>query len=996
MSEHPSGATRASARRTKRASRAPVVSLPLAAIPRATYRVQLHRDFTFADVTALVPYLAALGISHVYCSPYLKARPGSRHGYDIVDHRVLNPEIGTPEDFERMVNALSHHGMSHLCDLVPNHIAIMGDDNTWWMDVLENGPASDYAAFFDIDWTPQDPDLAGKVLVPVLGSSYGTALERGEIALRFEPETGGFAIRYFAHRFPLDPRTYPQVLVEALAGVRAATDSAGASEFERVVYTLKALPARDEQAPARLRARRHEVAAQRRRLAALAAAHPALADAIGNVVTRINGTPGNSASFEALHSLLEAQAFRLAYWRVASDEINYRRFFDINELAALRMENDAVFEATHEFVLGLAANGMIGGLRIDHPDGLLDPARYFARLQQRYRERAKRAPRKGGNHDGLYVVVEKITAPHERLPETWPVHGTTGYRFANVLNGLFVDTRAKERVERAWRAFTQDEAHTFEQATYRGRRAIMEGALSSQLAMLSLRALRIARADRRTRDFTLNALREALKEIVARFPVYRTYVDENGASDQDRRYVDWAVGRAVARSRGGDAEILEFLHAVLLGSAPAPASVETVRRYRDFAMRFQQFTAPVAAKGVEDTAFYTFNPLVSLNEVGGDPDQFGMTVRGFHGASAARAAVWPHTMLATSTHDNKRSEDVRARIDVISEMPAAWRLIVRRWSRLNRSRKREVDGAQAPSRNDEYLLYQTLVGTFPPGDPAEGELRTYRERIEHYMVKAAREAKVHTSWLTVNESYEEALTAFVAALLHAPGANPFLGDLREQSAVFAWYGMLNSLSMTLLKLASPGVPDIYQGNEMLDWSLVDPDNRRAVDYAARRAALASLDALTGAAAGAPRVGPLFSSPYDGRAKLWVVARALALRREHPELFAAGDYQRIAVTGARAEHVVAFRRMHEHDGVVVVAGRLFALLGLAAGTLPLADAWGDTTLDVRFLAPGSRVENVLTGEVFTVQDRTLRVADLYRDFPGALLHFTGHGAQASAD
>ena len=367
MSEHPSGATRASARRTKRASRAPVVSLPLAAIPRATYRVQLHRDFTFADVTALVPYLAALGISHVYCSPYLKARPGSRHGYDIVDHRVLNPEIGTPEDFERMVNALSHHGMSHLCDLVPNHIAIMGDDNAWWMDVLENGPASDYAAFFDIDWTPQDPDLAGKVLVPVLGSSYGTVLERGEIALRFEPETGGFAIRYFEHRFPLDPRTYPQVLVEALAGVRAATDSAGASEFERVVYTLKALPARDEQAPARLRARRHEVAAQRRRLAALAAAHPALADAIGNVVTRINGTPGNSASFEALHSLLEAQAFRLAYWRVASDEINYRRFFDINELAALRMENDAVFEATHEFVLGLAADGMIGGLRIDHP-----------------------------------------------------------------------------------------------------------------------------------------------------------------------------------------------------------------------------------------------------------------------------------------------------------------------------------------------------------------------------------------------------------------------------------------------------------------------------------------------------------------------------------------------------------------------------------------------------------------------------------------------------
>ena len=971
-------------------AREPVVPLALDAIPRATYRVQLHRDFTFADVTALVPYLAELGISHVYCSPYLRARPGSRHGYDIVDHAMLNPELGTREDFDRMVEALAREGMTHLCDVVPNHMAVMGADNAWWMDVLENGPSSTYAAYFDIDWARQDADVAGKVLVPVLGDGYGSVLERGELELEFDARAGSFAIRYFAHRFPLDLRTCADLLLRAAADLRAASHAADAGELDAIGHTAKALPVHDVAAPARIAARRRIAAELKQRLARLAQDAHVLA-AIGRTVARINGTPGDRASFDALHRLLDAQAFRLACWRVASDEINYRRFFDINELAALRIEHAPVFDAAHAFILALAADGIVGGLRIDHPDGLFDPARYFTTLQRRYREEAaRRTPDDTKASAGIYVVVEKIAAPHERVPEAWPVHGTTGYRYANVVNGLFVDTRAKARIDRTWRAFVGAEAAPFEQATHDGRRAIMEGPLASELRVLTLRALRLARADRRTRDFTFNALREAIMEIVARFPVYRTYVDTGGASAQDRRYIGWAVARARAHSRVSDVSAFDFLHRALLG-VPADGDESAAPAYRDFAMRFQQFTAPVAAKGVEDTALYRFHRLVSLNEVGGDPAQFGISVNAFHAASADRAAVWPHTMLATSTHDNKRSEDVRARIDVISEMPAAWRTIVRRWSRMNRSRKRLVDGEAAPSRSDEYLLYQTLVGTFPlAGDTdADVSFAAYHARIAAYMQKAAREAKLRTSWVAPNDAYENALGDFVSALLGDEGGQRFLADLRAECAAFAWFGLLNSVSMTLLKLASPGVPDIYQGNELVDLSLVDPDNRRPVDYRRRRERLDSVATLAAAPRDSRRaqLRTLFVPPYDGAAKLWVIARALALRRQAPALFAFGDYRPIAVAGAQADHIVAFARVHEREAVVVVAGRLFASLGVPVGRLPLAEVWSDTALDLSFVAAGAQLDDVLSGGRVIATGDAVPVSQVLADFPGALLHFT---------
>jgi (1->4)-alpha-D-glucan 1-alpha-D-glucosylmutase len=968
-----------------------------ARIPRATYRLQFNRDFTFEQATAIVPYLAALGISHVYCSPYLRARPGSPHGYDIIDHTSPNPEIGNREAFERFCATLRAHEMGQILDMVPNHMGVMGADNAWWLDVLENGPASVHAGFFDIDWQPVNVYLANRVLVPVLGDHYGLVLERGELALGFDAPGGAFSVDYFEHRFPVDPREYPRILEPALKTLGPGeVPGAVAAELSSLIAAFRHLPARDDTAAERVAERYRDKEVHKRRLARLVAETPAVGEAIGRAVRQLNGSAGERASFEPLHELLEAQAYRLANWRAASDEINYRRFFDINELAGLRMENEAVFEATHQFVLSLAVEGKVDGVRIDHPDGLYDPARYFQRLQERYAqlagvdasaEEGKRAPRP------LYVVAEKIVAAHERVPENWAVHGTTGYRFAAVVNGLFVDLSARAKIDRIYRSFTGETAD-FAEVAYRGRRAIMRAALASELTVLATELLRIAHADRRTRDYTFNTLRRALSEVAACFPVYRTYIADS-VSAQDRRQIDWAIAYAKRRSRAADTTIFDFVRAALLARAPKDAPPGLKARFRGFAMKFQQFTAPVAAKGVEDTAFYIYSRLISLNDVGSDPDAFGMSVSAFHGASADRAACWPHTMLATSTHDNKRSEDVRARIDVISEMPAAWRLLLRRWSRMNRARKRTVDGVPAPSRNDEYLLYQTLLGTFPVGDMDDERLARYRERIEHYMLKAVREAKAHSSWINVSEPYETATIEFVRQVLGRVEGNLFLEDLIVQVRSVAWFGMLNSLSMTLLKLASPGVPDIYQGNETLDFSLVDPDNRRPVDYAQRFATLEELRRLaTGAQAGLAHVAhAMVNAPENGRAKLWTTWRLLELRRSQPQLLEQGDYVALAASGERAQHVVSFARRYRGHALVAVAGRLWASLGVEAWTPPLGEqVWGDTTVSLAPLAVSGMAVNVLTGETFEPVDGKLRLAALFAHFPAALLILsTGEGA-----
>ncbi|HQR53495.1 MAG TPA: malto-oligosyltrehalose synthase [Burkholderiales bacterium] len=956
-----------------------------AIIPRATYRLQLHRDFGFRQAAQLVPYLARLGVSHVYCSPYLKARPGSHHGYDIIDHNALNPEIGSREDFDAFVDALKSSAMGHILDMVPNHMGVMGGDNAWWLDVLENGHASHYAEFFDIDWDPASAALKGKVLVPVLGDHYGALLERGEIRLAYEAATGSFSVYYYEHRFPVDPCQYPVVLERAMkAALGESVPSAVLDEFASLVTAFRNLPGRDEIEAERRSERNRDKEVHKRRLARVVTDCAPLARAIDAAVRGINGSTDNPASFDTLHALLEAQAYRLAYWRVASDEINYRRFFDINDLAALRMEDEVVFDATHHLVLDLVAAGQIEGLRIDHPDGLYDPAAYFRHLQDRISlawgvNAAEPASRQSLP---LYVVLEKITAGYERLPEAWRVHGTTGYRFMNVVNGLFVDGAARAKLDRIYEAFVP-EALGFEEIAYQSRRVILRTALASELTVLSNRLARLAQSDRRTRDFTLNTLRQALVEVVACFPVYRTYIVDKPSAD-DRRYLDWAVSRARRRSRAADATIFDFVRAAALGqSLGGEQTVEALA----FAHKFQQFTAPVTAKGVEDTSFYRYHRLVSLNEVGGDPGCFGFTVSAFHGASQDRAQRWPHTMLATSTHDCKRSEDVRVRIDVISELPAAWRLGLRRWSRLNRSRKRVVEGRSAPSRNDEYLLYQTLLGTWPLEALTEDGLAALRERIQTYMTKAVREAKVESSWINVNTAYEAALAGFIDALLAKTEGNLFLQDFLPLQRSVAWLGMLNSLSQTLIKLTSPGVPDIYQGNELWDLSLVDPDNRRPVDYEQRSLLLAEMqEQLAAASVGAAtQLDAIMRNWESGGPKLYLIWRALELRREYPQLFAQGDYTPLVATGERADNVVAYARRLGDSVAIVVAGRLFSRLVTEPGELPLrSETWGDTAVPADILPVGSRPLNVLTGRSVEVLDGRLLVADIFADFPGALL------------
>ncbi|MET3915640.1 (1-_4)-alpha-D-glucan 1-alpha-D-glucosylmutase [Variovorax sp. OAS795] len=951
----------------------------LAQVPRATYRLQFHKGFGFDDAIRVLPYLAQLGVSHVYCSPIQRARAGSTHGYDVVAHAEINPELGGAEGFARFVEALRAHGLGQLLDMVPNHMGVLGADNAWWMDVLENGPASLFAHHFDIDWKPLNPELAGKVLLPVLGGHYGEVLANAELVLHFEAQEGSFALRYFDHRFPLAPETYPVVLARALPHLK---DPALSAQLASLSTAFGHLPGQHAQTPAECTERVRDKALFKARLAQLAQQHPSLARAVLAAVAELN-LPLPQAR-DALHQLIEEQAYRLAYWRVAADEINYRRFFDINDLAAVRMERDEVFEATQAFALDLAAEGVVDGLRIDHPDGLYDPARYFRQLQEGYARRAGIVLPVTMDADGrpprpLYVVAEKIAASEEEVPAAWHVHGTTGYRFANVANGVLVDTRAAAALRKTWHEFT-GETQPFDAVAASSKREVMRSALSSELNVLSTELLRIARADRSTRDYTLNALRRALTGVAACMPVYRTYIVD-APSTQDAHFIDAATQSAERQSRDADRSVFAFVRRSLRGEAAEDASPQWAERVRRFAMRFQQFSAPVAAKGVEDTSFYRYFPLSSLNEVGGEPDHFGFDVPEFHLLSADRARHWPHTMLATSTHDNKRSEDVRNRIDVLSEIPGEWRDALARWHALCRGKEETA----APSRADEYLLYQTLLGTLPHGGLDSAAVPAYEQRVWQYMQKAAREAKLHTRWTQPEPHYEEALQGLVKRILARREEGGCLADIQRMADRLSWFGAWNGLTLTLLKYASPGVPDLYQGSELIDLSLVDPDNRRPVDYELRTSRLGQLQAMAAEPDLPARVQALAEAPHDGGAKLWFIWRMLSMRREHPELFREGGYEGLEVEGPLARHVVAFARRHEGRTLVVMAGRLFA--GVARGdgsapVLPDAAAWRDTKVVLPGDLGGAELENVLTGEPVSLKGNAVPLDEAFCRMPWA--------------
>jgi len=942
-------------------------------IPRATYRVQLNREFGFAQAAAIVPYLQALGISHLYCSPFLKARAGSSHGYDIVDHNALNPELGSRDEFNQLTEVLKHHGMGLILDLVPNHMGVGGNDNPWWLDVLENGPASEYADFFDIDWQPAKPELAARVLLPLLEDHYGKVLEAALLRLKFDVTRGQFSIAYHEHRFPIDPRTYPLILRPALESLTRGVGAghAASSRCLELIGRFEALPPRWQIAPEPRRLRQHDKETAKQELASACAAHPELHHELDDQVQRFNGEAGEPDGFELLHELLEQQAFRLAFWRVAADEINYRRFFDINTLAGLRMERLEVFEATHRLVLELVRQDRLHGLRLDHPDGLYDPASYFARL------RAMTTAALGSpDRAPLYTVAEKILGRDEPLPSDWHVHGTTGYEFANLLGGLFIHPDGKRPLTRLYRRFT-GRLGSFDDLVYECKKQVMHSLLAGELQVLANLVDRFSEADRRTRDYTLNALRDALQEFVACLPVYRTYLSEVGATDQDRSYIRQALTAARRRSPTADLTVFDFLEQLFTQAADgqAPAIVP-------FVMKLQQYSAPVMAKGFEDTSLYVDNRLLALNEVGSDPRDFGTAIEEFHDENLLRAQQWPHSLLTTSTHDTKRSEDVRARLAVLSEMPELWQKRVSVWSRIHRRRKREVHGELLPSRNDEYLLYQTLVGAWPPG--ASGVSADFHERIEAYMIKAVREAKRHTSWLSPNFEYETALTEFVRGVL---GSRRFLADFLPFQQQVARGGMLNSLAQTLVKLTAPGVPDIYQGCETWNFSLVDPDNRRPVDFGYLQSQLQSLIELERTAAPSTVAGTLHEDVNDGRAKLFVTALVLRYRTEMPELFRDGDYLPLVSEGPKAMHLCAYARtLGAHQTIVVVPRWVSRLLPETGAIMPPPEAWQDTWIGLPSVH--KRYRNVITGQVLEAkpeQEHSRLAADeLFRTFPVALL------------
>ncbi|MDQ3693681.1 MAG: malto-oligosyltrehalose synthase [Chloroflexota bacterium] len=957
-------------------------------IPESTYRVQVSKDFTFTDAARIVPYLAKLGIGALYVSPFFKATPGSTHGYDVTDYLELNPELGGDAAYQELVGALHRHDIGLLIDFVPNHMGISGGRNRWWQDVLENGAASPAKTYFDIDWTPLKRELREKVLLPILGDQYGEVLERGELVLQLAD--GAFHVQYFETPLPIAPPTYPIILRHKLPELidTLATDDHALPEYQSIITALERLADLDEQDPAAVEERQREQVVAKRRLASLVAENRPVSRALRDTVREFNGRPGVPRSFDRLGELLGQQSYRLAFWRVAGEEINYRRFFAINELAAIRQEVPAVFASTHQLLLRLLAGRPAVGVRIDHPDGLWDPAGYFRDLQRAY------LTVMAGEHGTvdltpppLYLVVEKILEHDESLPDNWAVHGTVGYEFATAVANLFVNPANRRAFDELYGSFIGERLKLAD-LIYEAKYLMMRTALMSEVNVLSQALNRISEDDRHTRDFTLYALRAALRETIANFPVYRTYIvgAEGTLRDQDRKVIQAAVTLAARRNPRIDRSVLDFLRDVLLTVATNDAGEpDNVDDRVEFTMKFQQLTGPVMAKGVEDTAFYQYNRLVSLNEVGGNPAQFGLSVAAFHREIQQRQRRWPHAMLTTSTHDTKRSEDVRARLHVLSEMPREWRAAINRWTRLNRQHKRRLDGWAAPGRNDEYLLYQTLLGTWSvDAGAAPGE--EYVARIVAYMEKATREAQVHTSWLAPNEDYEAATAGFVRSILDPALSEPFLVDLTAFLGPIAYVGACNGLSQQTLKLTVPGVPDIYQGTELWDFSLVDPDNRRPVNYEERAAALATLAAPF-------NPDRLTNDPRDGRFKLLVTERLLRFRRERPDLFAFGDYQPLETGGTRAEHLCVFsRRCPDTDqGIIVVVPRLIA--GLMKGSLepPTGDIWDDTWISVPDWGDGGRFRHVITGERLdrdrAAPERLLASAAL-RAFPVAVWRTDG--------
>jgi (1->4)-alpha-D-glucan 1-alpha-D-glucosylmutase len=961
--------------------------------PVSTYRLQLSHRFSFADANRLVPYLDRLGISDCYVSPLLKAVSGSTHGYDLCDPDALNPEIGSDAEFGELTGALRARRMGLLVDFVPNHMGLDASANRWWRSVLEHGRSSPYADYFDIDWEPITPELKNRLLLAILQNPYGEVLEQGE--LRLEYSDGGFNLLYGSASLPIEPRSSLRVLDRAATLAPRAPSDPVWQDFRSIQSLLLALPEASSDDAGHRVVRQELSQLARTRLGVLVDRSPTVHAAIDAAIAWMNGTPGTAETFDGLHDLLERQPYCLAHWKTAFDEINYRRFFDINNLGALRMEDPRVFAAAHTGISRLIAQGQVTGLRLDHPDGLLDPGAYFEQLQHLI------ATNRHAD-EPFYIVVEKILADGESAPAEWPVAGTTGYGFLNVVNRLFVDAQHAAAFTRLY-SWMSGRRHGFAEVAYQSRRHVMGSSMASELAVLARALKLIAVSDRRTRDFTLTALRRTILEVVACFPVYRTYVTANGFSAVDRQTIDFAVDRARQRNPVLAPALFLFLRSILLATEDAaPADFAARRRW---AMKFQQFCAPIQAKGIEDTGFYRYTRLLSLNEVGGNPARFGSAPEEFHEGNRVRAERWPLELVASATHDTKRGEDARARLNILSEIPQTWRRLIGEWRRNNAVHRTAVDREFAPDRNDEYLFYQTIVGAWPaeivdqevPYDaPSE-----FVARVQLYMQKAIKEAKIHTSWVNQNTAYEDAVTRFVESTLKGPGARTFLASFEPFVRRVAMAGVTNSLAQLVMKLTSPGVSDFYQGTELWQLDLADPDNRRPVDFEGRAGMLDALlpwiervekrveNACPSRDEAVEQfVAEMLEEWPDARIKMFVTACGLRLRRREPALFCGGTYQPLAVHGADASRVVAFSRSSGGRTLVAAVPRLVARWTADETGDTDGVRWSDTRVDLPSALESTSFVDALTGAQVTPAHSSdgwhLLVKDLFRVCPAAVL------------
>ncbi len=943
--------------------------------PISTYRLQLSGCFRFEDARAIVSYLNQLGISDIYTSPILKARRGSLHGYDTTDPLSLNPELGGEQAFDELVRALKANDMGLLLDIVPNHLAA-SSDNTWWMDVLENGRASPYVAYFDIDWAPVGDTRQYRVLLPILASHYHEALASGEIRLGLLD--ADLVVWCHDIRLPIAVKSYRHVISHRLSsfGDNIGTDHPAFRQLAKLLEDIQRLPDIAGLHPleaARGQSERQLVKESFRRL--LNSSEEAR-DFILENVALFTSKSSDPRDFAPLDEILAEQAYELAFWRTGLKEINYRRFFDVSDLIGVRTEDPSVFEATHALVQKLVRSGSATGLRIDHVDGLYDPLQYLSRLQNHLRPEAETT----GGKPGFYVIVEKILNGDETLPAEWSVFGTTGYDFLRTVGGISVDADGMQALEAADSRSIGD-THAFDDLVYNKKRQVINELFAGELRSLGRRLARLAEMAQSEDALSLSHLTKVLAAVTASLHVYRTYVRNAEPSSQDKRQLEHAFREARQREPDLDGPSLSFLQRVLLLDFPSDLTNENRGDWLDFVMRWQQFTGPIMAKGFEDTALYDYSRLVSLNEVGGNPGAASSSVEEFHSANLVRQASWPLTMNATSTHDTKRSEDVRARINVISEISGSWEDCLARWIKWNQSHKQNVDGEPVPEPDMESLIYQTLIGAWPL---LTEELPAFRERFEAYVLKAAREAKAHTSWISANPEYERALLAFLDSILDSSDQNRFLTDFADFQSRVAYYGALNSLAQVVLKATSPGVPDFYQGQELWDLSLVDPDNRRPVDFQKR---IRYLDDFVrgGSLPRSPLVRELLSSWHDGRIKLYVTYKALSVRRAHRQLFVEGRYVPLEAKGPRREHVCAFARCHGNEWVLTVVPRLMTAL-VDAGAPPVGEpVWGEGTLTLPEGAP-DRWRDAFTDKTVMTSpaSRELPLSLVFREFPVALL------------